>query len=118
MPLLIIQYGAKYNNIMKYLVTGGTGFIGSNIAKALLEKSAEVYVTGFERENIPKGAIYLGTSFVDIDWQALPKIDAVFHEAANNDTTITDETLMLRENFTNSITLFENAYKEALNAQS
>jgi len=49
----------------KVLVTGGAGFIGSNLAEALLEKGHEVHIwdnlsTG-KKENIPEGAKFYAT---------------------------------------------------------
>lgn len=47
---------------VKTVVTGGAGFIGSNLAKALLQKGFEVHIvdnlTGGSRENAPSGAIF------------------------------------------------------------
>ena len=45
---------------MKVLITGGAGFIGSNVADSLLEKKHEVVIvddlSNGKKENIPKGA--------------------------------------------------------------
>ena len=54
---------------MKALVTGGAGFIGSNIAMKLLEMGFEVSIlddlsSGF-RINIPEGAEFTEGSIVD-----------------------------------------------------
>jgi ADP-L-glycero-D-manno-heptose 6-epimerase len=94
---------------MKYLVTGGTGFIGSNLALTLLERGDTVFVTGQEPENIPEGAQYLGGGFSNLDWEKMGEIDAVFHQAANNDTTSTDRDEMFRVNVDGSRRLFEGA---------
>ncbi len=76
----------------KYIVTGGAGFIGSNLVKRLIDKGAEVYViddlsTGFIR-NIPEGAVLYKTDitrFNSLCALRLPaKIDAVFHLAAQS----------------------------------
>lgn len=52
---------------MKYLVTGGAGFIGSAIAKKLLDKGNEVFIidnlmTGY-KSCIPKGAAFIEGDF-------------------------------------------------------
>jgi ADP-L-glycero-D-manno-heptose 6-epimerase len=68
---------------MRCLVTGGTGFIGSAIAKRLHDEGHEVWMTGsageqevpgLERRTLP--------SFTGIDWAKLGNIDALFHHAA------------------------------------
>jgi len=74
---------------MRALVTGGTGFIGSNITLELLRRGYEVVITGSHVENkLPefKGKILTG-DLSTIDWSQAGKVDAVFHQAANNDTT-------------------------------
>ncbi len=96
---------------MKILVTGGTGFVGSNIAIELLKSGHEVLITGAAGEQkIPnfKG-IVLDPNFWEIDWKAIGNIDALFHEAAINDTTLLDKEKMFRVNVEGSKKLFEEA---------
>jgi ADP-L-glycero-D-manno-heptose 6-epimerase len=85
---------------MRVLVTGGTGFIGSNLVVRLLQDGHEVLITGCDTEqNIPgfHGKM-LQPGLVGIDWDAVGKIDILFHQAAINDTTSLDEREMLRAN--------------------
>ena len=76
---------------MRILLTGGAGFIGSHVAKALLERGHEVAIvddlsTG-KRENIPEGAVFYeadvrsgcGEVFEDFGPEALS------HQAAQMD---------------------------------
>jgi len=50
------------NKTTKVIVTGGAGFIGSNLSEALLLKGFEVHIidnlSGGKKENIPEGAIF------------------------------------------------------------
>jgi len=81
---------------MKYLVTGGAGFIGSHIVSALLEQGATVRVldnfsTG-KRENIEALTRQFGTNQLEVlegdirdascVGEAVHGIDILFHEAA------------------------------------
>jgi nucleoside-diphosphate-sugar epimerase len=73
---------------MKALVTGGAGFIGSALARELLERGGEVrvldnLVTGFE-EVVPEGAEFLKEDLRDLEAtrRACKGIDVVFHQAA------------------------------------
>lgn len=83
---------------MRYLVTGASGFIGSNCALEL-QKNHEV--VGFcnmdpgSMDNLRdfKGRFVKG-SLLDFDYAPLGKFDAIFHQAAITDTTVTDEKLM------------------------
>lgn len=81
---------------MKYFITGGAGFIGSNLVDRLLAGGHEVMVydnfsTGQERflsavSRSPKFTLIQG-DLLDADrlTKALPSCDAVFHLAANAD---------------------------------
>lgn len=74
----------------KYLVTGGAGFIGTNIVKELLAQGHEVvvfdnYVAGKKEERIQAGAVYFEGDICkpqDLDTVCENKFDGVFHLAA------------------------------------
>jgi UDP-glucose 4-epimerase len=75
----------------KYLITGGAGFIGSYIARRLIDAENEVWIvdnlsTG-SQDNIPKEAHFLKADLSQkITYKRLPneKFDAVFHLAAQS----------------------------------
>jgi len=98
---------------MRVLISGGTGLIGSNLAREMLSQGHEVFVTGSNsNKTIPdfKGTV-LSENFTNLDWKKLGKIDVVFHQAAINDTTLMDKDKMFSVNVERSKQLF----KEALN---
>lgn len=73
---------------MKYLVTGGAGFIGSNLVDALLAEGHEVIVldnlsTG-RRENLNPKATFIEADITDLHAikPAFAGVDGVFHVAA------------------------------------
>jgi UDP-glucose 4-epimerase len=73
---------------MRALVTGGAGFIGSSLAKGLLERGDDVRVidnlsTGF-KEAIPDGVDFFEGDLRDLDHvrDACADIEVVFHQAA------------------------------------
>lgn len=93
---------------MRILVSGGTGFIGSNIALELMGLGHEVLITGRDTEQKISGfsGKYLQPNLVDLNWEDLGRLDAVFHEAAINDTTNLNENEMMRVNVDSSLGLF------------
>ena len=81
----------KFMQSKKFLVTGGAGFIGSNLAEALIASGAKIriidnFVTGY-RENLDE--ITGDFEFVEADLNdteklkpALEDVEVVFHQAA------------------------------------
>jgi len=74
---------------LKALITGGAGFIGSNIAIKLLEMGFEVRIlddlsSGY-KSNIPEGAEFIEGSVVDgeVTKAAADGVDYIFHLAAS-----------------------------------
>lgn len=80
------------------IVTGGAGFIGSNLARRLLGEGYKVWVidnlsTGFE-SNIPVGAEFIEMDIADLEsYRTMPggEIHALFHLAAQSSGEISDE---------------------------
>ncbi|MBR9699989.1 NAD-dependent epimerase/dehydratase family protein [Candidatus Woesearchaeota archaeon] len=86
---------------MRTLITGGAGFIGSNVALELEKQGHEVIViddfsTG-KKENLKefKGKVINHDISLSLE---IEKIDAVIHEAAITDPRFQDDTIMLKKN--------------------
>lgn len=96
---------------MKILITGASGFIGSNILKALIKENHEItVVASTHTENpIPQGCkvVYLGLE--GLNWKEAYGKDAIIHQAANNDTLCNDAGEMYRANVYGPIRLFHCA---------
>lgn len=76
---------------MRFLVTGGAGFLGSHISRRLIEQGHEVVIiddlSGGFKENIPKGAKFRkgdisGAFVVDSVFKEYGPFDYVYHTAA------------------------------------
>ena len=96
---------------MRALITGGTGFIGSNLALALAAEGHDIVLSGMPHEQeLPdfRGTVLYG-DMQNIDWDAVGSIDAVFHEGAISDTRLHDRDHMLRVNVDISKIVFKRA---------
>jgi len=87
----------------KYLVTGGAGFVGSNIAKTLEAQGHEVTVLDdFSKNGHFKNLIGFKGDVITCDlFRSVPHdmyFDAIFHEAAITDTTVMDQKAMMEQN--------------------
>jgi ADP-L-glycero-D-manno-heptose 6-epimerase len=87
------------------LVTGGTGFVGSNLANRLSADGHKVIITGVQTEQNPNLPM-LTPGLCGIDFDRLPDIDVLFHQAANNDTMCHDVDEMIWANVTCARHLF------------
>ncbi|HBE88498.1 MAG TPA: ADP-glyceromanno-heptose 6-epimerase [Elusimicrobia bacterium] len=103
---------------MKYLVTGGAGFIGSNIAFALEEeRKAKVTVldnfsSGDFRNLSGFGGDVVSDDILSREWFGrVGAVDAVFHQAAIVDTTEADQRRMMAANVDGFRNVLEYALK-------
>jgi ADP-L-glycero-D-manno-heptose 6-epimerase len=91
----------------KIIVTGGAGFIGSNIALTLQERFPEADITVID--NFSSGSYenligfqgdVVAQNVVECDFKKYfgDGVDAIFHEGAITDTTVFDQQRMMREN--------------------
>src|SRR6476469_5744781 len=113
---------------MKALVTGGAGFIGSNLVDALLERADEVVVvdnlsTG-KRENL-EGALSNGATLEEIDIREADAVagvagrakpDVIFHLAAQIDVrkSVADPANDARINVEGSVNVLAAAQKHGV----
>lgn len=86
---------------MRILVTGGRGFIGSHLCKALRGAGYEVTSADL-RPASTKGDVVADVSEEGF-WKECSAHDAVLHQAACTDTTVTDSEFMMRQNLTASM---------------
>jgi UDP-glucose 4-epimerase len=75
---------------MKYMVTGGAGFVGSHIARALVRRNPADEVVVYDdlsvgvRENVPEECVFVNGDIRDREKldEAMKGVDVVFHDAA------------------------------------
>ncbi len=113
----------------RVVITGGAGFIGSNLAQFLEEKDYKILVVDcfrngerFENSNLKSfghyknllnfnGEIYAGDINEEKTIKVIKKFypDAIFHEAAISDTTVQNQDLMIKTNLNSFFNLIEVA---------
>lgn len=89
--------------MMKALVTGGTGFIGSNLALNLENMGWEVLVLddfscGNFKNLLGFHGDVIAESILNVDLSSFDDLDVVFHQAAITDTTLMDQKRMIEVN--------------------
>jgi ADP-L-glycero-D-manno-heptose 6-epimerase len=92
----------------KFIITGGAGFIGSNLALALQEKFRDAYLTvidDFRSGDFKNLTGYSGDvvaeNLATLDWRDKfgdEKFDAIFHLASITDTTLHDQFVQVHDN--------------------
>lgn len=99
---------ASSNSASSLIVTGGAGFIGSNLTLALQETFPEARLTvidDFRSGNFKNLAGYRGDfvaqNLATLDWHAqfgTEKFDAIFHLSSITDTTLHDQFVQVHDN--------------------
>ena len=102
---------ASSNSALNLIVTGGAGFIGSNLTLALQEKFPEAQLTvidDFRSGNFKNLAGYRGDfvaqNLATLNWReqfgdpAAGGLDAIFHLASITDTTLHDQFIQVHDN--------------------
>jgi ADP-L-glycero-D-manno-heptose 6-epimerase len=99
---------ALKDSLNNLLVTGGAGFIGSNLVLALQEKYPEAQLTvidDFRSGDFKNLLGYRGdlvaANLATLDWRAQfgeEKFDAIFHLASITDTTVHDQFVQVHDN--------------------
>lgn len=95
------------------LVTGGAGFIGSNLVAGLNERGVgdiaiADQIDGAKRKNLDKRRYAETVAPADLlRWLQSRKLRAILHMGAISSTTVTDEDMVMRNNFELPVRLLE-----------
>ncbi len=95
------------------LVTGGAGFIGSNLVAGLNERGVSDIavadqIDGAKRKNLDKRRYAETIAPADLlRWLEGRKLGAILHMGAISSTTVTDEAMVMRNNFELPVRLLE-----------
>lgn len=106
---------------MRILVTGGAGFIGSNLTRRLASDGHQVVVMDdFSSAHWPNLADFTGDVLTGNAWDDISRLESqqpfevIFHQASITDTTVMDQQRMMQ----NNVEAFRNLLNLAVNWHS